>query len=96
MIVWLISGLAALAVGVVAGLLFRDVIAILVGAIIPWLGLLAAIIYGVYFVPHQGGGYALWPIAQLFGGTFVGTVGGLTAGLVSHFAHSKRLSNPKA
>jgi len=85
MIVWLISGLVAMAVGVVAGLLFRDVIAILVGAIIPWLGLLACV-YGA----------EMWSIAMVFGGTFVGTVGGLTAGLVSHFAHSKRSSNPQA
>ena len=78
MIVWLILGLASLAVGVVAGLLFRDIIAILVGAIIPWLGLLAC----VY-------GSEMWPIAMVFGGTFAGTVGGLTAGIVSHFSHSK-------
>ena len=78
MIVWLILGLASLAVGVVAGLLFRDIIAILVGAIIPWLGLLACV--------H---GSEMWPIAMVFAGTFAATVGGLSAGIVTHFSHSK-------
>jgi len=85
MIVWLILGLASLAVGVVAGLLFRDIIAIILGAIIPCLGLLACFLY-----PYHGGEADMWwPIAMMFGGTFAATVGGLTAGIVSHFSHSK-------
>ena len=83
MMVWLISGLVSLAVGVVAGKLFRDSIAIFFGALIPWLGLLACCLLS----PNQAEGW--WPVAMIFGGTFVATVGGLTAGIVTHFSHSK-------
>ena len=89
MITWLILGLASLAVGVVAGLLFRGVKAIVFGAIIPWFGLLACLLYHEYFVPYPGGGASMWPVAQLFGGTFAAAVGGVSAAVVRHFSRSK-------
>ena len=44
-------------------------------AAIPWLGLLAWLLYHEYFVPYQGGGASMWPIAQLFAGTVAAVVG---------------------
>jgi hypothetical protein len=87
--VWLILGLVSLGVGVVVGLLFRGVKAIVIGAIVPWLGLLACLLYHEYFVPYQGGGASMWPVAQLFGGTFAAAVGGSSAAIVRHFSRSK-------
>jgi uncharacterized membrane protein YeaQ/YmgE (transglycosylase-associated protein family) len=40
---------------------------IILAFFIPWFGLLAYLIYQEYFVPYQGGGASMWPIAQLFG-----------------------------
>jgi len=87
--IWLILGFAALMVGVVTGLLFRGRKAIMFGAIIPWVGLLAWLLHHEYFVPYQGGGASMWLVAQLFAGTFVATVGGLSAALIRHFSNSK-------
>ena len=44
-------------------------LAIVVAGAVPWLGLLAWILYTEYFLPYQGGGASMWPVAQLFGGT---------------------------
>jgi hypothetical protein len=86
---WLILGLASLAVGVLAGFVFRGVIAIVVGSIVPWCGLLAVLLYHEYFVPYQGGGASMWPVAQLFGGTFAAIVGGSSAAVVRFCSQSK-------
>jgi len=79
---WGVLGLLSALVGCAAGLLVKHPIAIVVGAAAAWLGLLAWLLYNEYFVPYQGGGASMWPIAQLFGGTFAATVAGASAGLV--------------
>ena len=56
----------------------------ILAGLIPWLGLLASLLYQEYFVPYQGGGASMWPIAQLFGGTVAAFVG-----VVSYFAGIK-------
>lgn len=48
---------------------------IVLSGAIPWLGLLAGLLYQEYFVPYQGGGASMWPIAQLFGGTVAAVTG---------------------
>ena len=47
----------------------------ILSGLIPWLGLLASLLYQEYFVPYQGGGASMWPIAQLFGGTLAAALG---------------------
>lgn len=42
---------------------------------IPWLGLLAWLLYLEYFVPYQSGGASMWPVAQLFAGTIAASIG---------------------
>ena len=79
---WSVLGVLSALVGCAAGLLIRHPIAIVVGAAAAWLGLLAWLLYNEYFVPYQGGGASMWPIAQLFAGTFAATVAGACAGVV--------------
>ena len=66
-----LSGVA----GVLAAILFKGGKAILIGSAIPWFGLLAWLLYNEYFVPFQGGGASMWPVAQLFGGSIAAAVG---------------------
>ena len=64
------------------GLAIRGRKAVLIGAVIPWLGLLAWLLYHEFLVPYQGGGASMWPIAQLFGGTVAALVGACAAAAV--------------
>jgi hypothetical protein len=62
--------------------LFKRPIAIVIAAAAAWLGFLVWVLYNEYFVPYQGGGASMWPIAQLFGGTFAAIVAAGTAAVV--------------
>lgn len=75
-----IIGLSVLA-GVGSALLVNGRKAILLGAALPWLGVLAWLLYNEYFVPYQGGGASMWPVALLFAGSIAAGVGAATAGL---------------
>lgn len=44
-------------------------------AAVPWLGLLAVLLFNEYVMPYQGGGASMWPIAQLVGGAAAAAVG---------------------
>lgn len=72
-----LSGVA----GVLAAFLFNGGKAIVIGAAIPWFGVLAWLLYSEYFVPYQGGGASMWPIAQLFAGSIAAIVGAAAAAL---------------
>jgi len=75
MAAWLvIIGLSA-ATGYLCSRLLTGTIAWIASALLPWLGLLAWLLYHEYFVPYQGGGASMWPIAQLFAGTVAACVG---------------------
>ena len=79
--------LSALA-GAICGLCLRRAwVAILSGAAIPWFGMLSYLLYNEYFVPYQGGGASMWPIAQLFAGTAVALIGALAAGIIKVIAY---------
>jgi len=72
---WLvIIGFSALA-GFLCARLLTGTIAWVSSALLPWLGMLAWLLYHEYFVPYQGGGASMWPIAQLFAGTVAAGVG---------------------
>jgi len=68
--------------GGIAGALLKGFRAVVAGAAIPWCGMLTWLLYNEYFVPYQGGGASMWPIAQLFGGTFAAVIGAVTATVV--------------
>ena len=68
--------------GALCGGLIRGRRAIVWGCAIPWLGMLAWLLYNEYLVPYDGGGASMWPVAQLFAGTVMAIVGGIAAALV--------------
>lgn len=79
---WLpLLGLSALA-GAVAAVTVNGRKGLFIAGAVPWCGLLAFLLYTEYFVPYQGGGASMWPIAQLFGGTIAAFVGIAAAALV--------------
>ena len=79
---WLGLAVLSAVAGIGAAFVFKGKLAIVAGAAVPWLGLLGVLLYHEFFVPYQGGGASMWPIAQLVGGTFAAVVGGVTAAIV--------------
>lgn len=79
---WTITAVLSAVVGAASALTIRGRKASFFGAAIPWLGLLAWLLYHEYFVPYQGGGASMWPVAQVFFGTLGALTGGCTATLV--------------
>ena len=72
---WLTIILLSAATGFLCSRLLTGAIAWVASALLPWLGLLAWLLYQEYFVPYQGGSASMWPIAQLFAGTVAAGVG---------------------
>lgn len=73
-------GLSAL-VGALYGWIAPERRTLAWGAVIPWFGVLAWVLYNEYFGPYRGGGASMWPIAQLIAGTVAAAVGMLAAGI---------------
>jgi len=74
----MLISLAALTGGI-CGWIFQGYRSVILGGAIPWFGLLVWLLYNEYFIPYQGGGASMWPIAQLFAGFVVAVVGVLAA-----------------
>ena len=75
--IWIPITVFSATVGLIAGLAARRLsMAVVTGAVIPWLGLLGYLLYNEYYVPYQGGGASMWLIAQLVGGTAAAVIGG--------------------
>ncbi|MFH1074411.1 MAG: hypothetical protein V1752_04905 [Candidatus Firestonebacteria bacterium] len=74
-IVW--SGLLipSAIIGFICGYFIKNSFGIVLAGAIPWFGLLAVLLYYEYFVPYQGGGSSMWPVAQFFGGTIAAAIG---------------------
>jgi hypothetical protein len=83
--------LSALA-GAACGWLLTGRRAVAWGGAVPWLGMLAWLLYNEYFVPYQGGGASMWPIAQLVAGSVAAVVGALAAAV----ARSARAKLPSS
>ncbi|MDO3385830.1 hypothetical protein QWI17_08275 [Gilvimarinus sp. SDUM040013] len=73
--VWLLLIVPSFCVGLVCGWISRTPISAIVSAALPWFGLLGALIYTVYFTPHDGGGATMWMVAQVVGGTVAAACG---------------------
>jgi hypothetical protein len=67
-VTWLLLITLSTAVGLIVAWLMRGWVGAVSAAALPWLGTLAWILYGEYFVPYAGGGASMWPIALFFGG----------------------------
>ena len=79
---WLIIVAASVVVGVASAWLLSGRGGLIVAGAVPWLGMLAWLLYHEYFVPYSGGGASMWPIAQLFAGTVAAVVGMVTYSFV--------------
>ena len=75
MIDWIVLIVLSALGGCLCSYFFTGVIAWVASALVPWLGMLAWLLYYEYFVPYQGGGASMWPIAQLFAGSVAAGVG---------------------
>jgi hypothetical protein len=67
-VTWLVLIVLSAATGVVVAQLMHGWVGVVSAAAVPFLGTLAWILYGVYFVPYTGGGASMWPIALFFTG----------------------------
>lgn len=63
----------------------RHKFSILIAGAIPWFGLLGVLLYWEYFIPYQGGGASMWPVAQLFAGTAAAIIGILSFKIACKF-----------
>lgn len=88
--IWFILILLSSLVGLLVARYMQHKLSIFVAGAIPWLGMLCALLYSEYFVPYQGGGASMWPIAQIFGGS-AAAVCGIAAFLIARkFIWSKK------
>jgi hypothetical protein len=56
------------ACGMACALFLRGGLGVVCAAAVPWSGVLAMLLYYEYFVPYQGGGASMWPVALFFAG----------------------------
>ena len=73
--VWFVLITLSSLVGLLVAKYMRHKLSIYVAGAVLWLDLLGSLMYTEYFLPHQGGGASMWPIAQLFGGTAAALIG---------------------
>ena len=78
---WLTLILLSAVTGAVCGWIISGRHTVTWGGAVPWLGVLAWLLYNEYFVPHRGGGASMWPIAQLVAGSVAAAVGMLAAAI---------------
>jgi hypothetical protein len=82
MMTWILLVVLSSLGGVIPALLIRSRWSLVLGAGIPWFGLLGVLLYYEYFVPYRGGGASMWPVAQFFGGVIAAGVGCVSARIV--------------
>lgn len=86
---WLIILIPSAITGIICSLLIKHRIGIIFAGGIPWTGLLCYLLYNEYFVPYQGGGASMWPIAQMFAGTIAAATGVITYKLCNSYKAKK-------
>lgn len=73
--VWSFILITPVVFGALSGLFIKSNLDIKLAAAVPWFSLLAVLLIFEIFVPYQGGGASMWPIAQLIGGTIMAVIG---------------------
>ncbi|BCL61968.1 hypothetical protein DGMP_26610 [Desulfomarina profundi] len=73
--VWAMVVIPSGITGIVLSYFVKGKIGMILAGLLPWSGVLAAILYQEYFLPYQGGGASMWPIAQMVGGTVAAAAG---------------------
>lgn len=74
-IIWASILIPSIIIGLICGYFLKNNVGVISAGAIPWFGLLIALLYNEYFVPYQGGGASMWPIAQLFAGSIAAATG---------------------
>jgi hypothetical protein len=90
MLTWPVILIGSVLIGVSCALVSTRRLALVAAAVLPWLTLLAVLLYYEYFAPYQGDGASLWPIAQLIGGTIAAGVGLGSATIARRMRRSAR------
>ena len=75
MLVWLYIIIPSIIIGAVVAIMSKGRLSFILSAFLPWVGVLCFLLYYEYFVPYQGGGASMWPIALLFAGTIAAIIG---------------------
>ena len=75
MIIWLFLLVLSALAGVVCACFLSGKFGLFMAGAVPWLGLLAWLLYLEYFVPYRGGGASMWIIGQIFAGTIAAATG---------------------
>ena len=88
---YVIVAILSAAIGVAVARRVRSAMAIVLAGGAAWLGFLAWLLICEYVLPYQGGGASMWPIAQIFGGTFAALVAGCAAGLTVALTPTRKL-----
>ena len=96
MLTWPAILLGSVVIGVVCGLLIRGKLALLAGAALPWLILLGVMLYHEYFMPYDGGGASMWPVAQLVAGTPAAILGLVSAWIARRMRRSNQAQVDRA
>ena len=85
MLVWIVLIVGSAFIGFLTAILVKNNMAVYLAGAIPWFVLLVAILFTEYFLPYQGGGASMWPIAQLVGGTIAAVVGVISFNLTRNY-----------
>ena len=90
MLVWIGLLGGSMLIGVACALVSSKRRALVAAAALPWLALLAMLLFYEYVMPYEGGGASMWPIAQLFGGTIAAAVGLVSAAVTRHVRRARQ------
>ena len=85
MYVWAILIILSSLFGSMVAIYINNKFAWILAGFIPWVVLLIGVLYSEYFLPYQGGGASMWPVAQLFGGTAAAIIGVIAYKVTLHF-----------
>lgn len=75
MTVWMVLLIPSVLIGVLCAFLIKKKWGIFVAGLVPWLGVLIALLCSVYLAPYDELDASMWPVAQFFGGNMAAFAG---------------------
>lgn len=75
LLIWSIILLPSVAWGLFCAYKIKSKHAKFIAGAVPWITLLIALLFSVYYLPYEEVDASMWPIAQLFAGTIMAVVG---------------------
>lgn len=85
--IWSIILIPSVVWGVFCAYKIKSKYAKFLAGAVPWLALLIALLFSVYYLPYDEVDASMWPIAQLFAGTIMAVVG------VYSYKYARKLFN---